>query len=161
MRLTALLVLIVVLLCGKETKAQFGGMGCVDSLSFAIDNPPCIIQNNFIPVCGCDEVTYPNICFWQYAALNFYEEGPCEQVAFHIYPNPVREFLNVEIATRFEADVNLYIFDSYGTIVFYRFYRNITYDQLFLPVYEFRQGLYFIRLESFGEAYTKKFMKWD
>jgi len=161
MRYAAVLAFFVIMFCGTQTKAQLWGMGCVDSLSFAIDNPPCIIQNNFIPVCGCDEVTYPNICFWQYAALNFYEEGPCEQVAFHIYPNPVREFLNVEIATRFEADVNLYIFDSYGTIVFYRFYRNITYDQLFLPVYEFRQGLYFIRLESFGEAYTKKFMKWD
>jgi len=161
MRYAALLVFLTVLLLGTHAKAQFWGMGCVDSLAFPIDNPPCIIQNNFIPVCGCDDVTYPNICFWQYAALNFYEEGPCEQVAFHIYPNPVREFLNVEIATRFESDVNLYIFDNYGTIVFYRFYRNITYDQLFLPVYDFRQGLYFIRLESFGEAYTKKFMKWD
>lgn len=151
----------IMLLAGSActSKAQFGQFGCVDSLSFPLPNPPC--YNDFIPVCGCDDVTYMNFCHWQYAALNFYSEGPCEQVAVSFYPNPVTEFINLRMATRFEADVNLYIFDRNGTIMYYRFLRNVTNEQLYIPVHGFRQGMYFIIAESNGEARPSKFMKWD
>lgn len=158
MRRTLFTLMMLLTLGSADALAQFG---CVDSLTFPIDNPPCIIQDNYYPVCGCDEVTYPNICFWQYAALNFYSEGPCEQVAMYFYPNPVREFLYLNLATRFEADVNLYIFDSNGTIMLNRYLVAVTNQQLFLSVYGLRQGLYIIIAESGGEVSSAKFMKWD
>ncbi len=148
-------VLLALMLMGSSAlKAQ-----CVDTLAWPLDNPPC--YPDFIPVCGCDEVTYPNFCYWEHAALFFYEEGPCEQVAFRFYPNPVMESLFLRLATRFESDINLYIFDSSGNVMYYRYLRDITNDQLIIPVYEYRQGLYFIIAESMGETYSSKFLKWD
>lgn len=159
MRHVAFGVLLLMLLVGPRATAQFGQFGCVDSLSFPIQNPPC--YNDFIPVCGCDENTYVNFCHWQYAALNFYQEGPCEQVAFQFFPNPVTEFINLRMATRFEAEVTLYIFDRNGNIMYYRYFPKVVNEQLWIPVYEYRQGIYIILAESLGVTYSAKFMKWD
>ena len=137
-----------------EMKAQ-----CEDSLSFPVTNPPC--YPDFIPVCGCDGTTYVNYCFWQYAALNQYSEGPCEQVAFNFYPNPVVEYINLRIATRLETDVNLYIFDRNGNIMYYDFLQQMTNEQIIIPVYGFRQGIYFILAETNGETFSRKFVKWE
>lgn len=146
-------------LTALQANAQFGQFGCVDSLSWPNLSPPC--HNEFFPVCGCDEVTYRNFCHWQHAALNFYEEGPCEQVAFHFYPNPVTESINLRLATRYEADVNLYIYDRNGNIMYYRYLYGVTNEVWYIPVYEYRQGIYIIIAESMGEVYSAKFMKWD
>lgn len=132
---------------------------CPDSLSFPVTNPPC--YQDFIPVCGCDENTYVNFCHWQYAALNFYTEGPCEQVAFNFYPNPVVEYINLRIATRYESDVNVYIFDRNGNIMYYDYLRQMTNEQFIIPVYGFRSGIYFIIAEANGETYSRKFVKWE
>ena len=137
-----------------ETKAQ-----CEDSLSFPVTNPPC--YPDFIPVCGCDGTTYVNFCHWQYATLNQYSEGPCEQVAFNFYPNPVVEYINLRIATRLETDVNLYIFDRNGNIMYYDFLQQMTNEQIIIPVYGFRQGIYFILAETNGETFSRKFVKWE
>lgn len=159
MRAGFLAILMMGVLATLEAQAQFGQYSCVDSLSFPIQNPPC--YPDYIPVCGCDEVTYPNFCHWQYAALNYYTEGPCEQVAFSFFPNPVTEFINLRIATRFEADVNLYVFDRNGNIMYYRFLPSVTSEQWYIPVYNFQQGIYFIIAESNGVTFASKFMKWD
>lgn len=156
---TVLVILLFIVAVVFKANAQFGPYSCVDSLSFPVTNPPC--YNDFIPICGCDEVTYINFCHWQYAALNHYIEGPCEQVTFHFYPNPVTDFINLRMATRFEADVNLYIFDRNGNIMYYRYLRNVVNEQLYIPVYGFQQGMYFIIAESNGEPFSAKFMKWD
>lgn len=132
---------------------------CEDSLSFAVTNPPC--YQDFIPVCGCDDVTYVNFCHWQYAALNFYTEGPCEQVAFNFYPNPVVEYINLRIATKYESDVNLYIFDRNGNIMYYDYLSRMVNEQLIIPMYGFRQGIYFILAETNGETFSRKFVKWE
>lgn len=147
-----LAVVVSFLMCGTVVRAQ-----CVDSLAFPLDNPPCYMD--FIPVCGCDGNTYINFCHWQYAALNYYSEGPCEQVSFRFFPNPVVEYLNLSIATRFESDVDLYIFDRNGNIMYQRFLPQVENTQLIIPVYDYRHGIYIIAAQANDETYVDKFVK--
>lgn len=51
-----------------------GGCGCVDS-SKADLNAVCI--EVFDPVCGCDGITYSNVCFAQAAGILSWEAGGC------------------------------------------------------------------------------------
>lgn len=132
---------------------------CLDTLNFPNLQPPC--NPDFIPVCGCDGVTYKNRCFADFATVQQYVEGPCEQVAMNIFPNPSTYWLNVNIVTKFEADVNFYIFDRNGNIFYYSFLRNVTSEMLDIPVYGFEQGLYIVMAESNGVTQLSKIIRWE
>lgn len=132
---------------------------CTDSLNFPNLQPPC--WPDFIPVCGCDGVTYRNSCYADYATVLQYQERPCEQVALDIYPNPSSFMLFATVVTKFDADVNLYIFDRNGMVYYYQYLTNVSSQQVYIPVQSFEPGLYIIMAESNGVAKLLKFLKWD
>jgi hypothetical protein len=132
---------------------------CLDSLQFPNTAPPC--YPDFIPVCGCDGVTYQNSCYADYATVLNYAEGPCDQIAIDLYPNPSSNWMSFTAVTKYESDVNLYIFDRNGNVYYYRDLTNVTSETLSIPVYEFEQGLYIIMAESNGEAKLLKFIRWE
>lgn len=150
-RLAAFFVLV---LMGPLANAQ-----CKDTLNFPNYQPPCYFD--FIPVCGCDGVTYRNSCFADYATVLQYQNEPCEQVAMYIYPNPATYILYATVVTKYDADVNLYIFDRNGLVQYYKYLPNVSSEQVYVPLSGLQQGLYIIMAESNGVTKLLKFLKWD
>ncbi|MCF8276054.1 MAG: T9SS type A sorting domain-containing protein [Flavobacteriales bacterium] len=132
---------------------------CIDTLNFPNLQPPC--YPDFVPVCGCDGVTYRNACYADFATVLQYTDRPCEQVALDIYPNPCTYWLYATVVTKYESDVNLYIFDKNGTVFYYQFLPLVSQETLSLPIYGFDKGLYIIMVESNGVTKFSKFIKWD
>lgn len=137
-----------------------GQAQCLDTLRFP-QAPGTACNPEFYPVCGCDGVTYRNSCFAEWATVLQWAEGPCEQVAVNLFPNPVVYQLFAQIATKFETDVQVYIFDRNGNIYYQADLRNIEYETLIIPVYDFDQGLYIFMAQSGQDVVLEKFVKWN
>ncbi len=59
--------------------ALFVACNCDDENNCeAIDNTDCVCPEYWEPLCGCDGITYSNICFLECAGIEEYEEGECE-----------------------------------------------------------------------------------
>ncbi len=130
---------------------------CLDTLQFPNLQPPC--YPDFVPVCGCDGVTYRNACHADFATVLQYGEGPCEQVVHDYYPNPVENMIYMTIATKYESDVNLYIFDRNGHVYYYRYLPLVSSQYLTIPVNGFEKGLYIVMTESNGQASFSKMIR--
>lgn len=44
----------------------------------AVENPDCVCLQIYEPVCGCNDVTYPNSCYAECASITDYEQGECQ-----------------------------------------------------------------------------------
>lgn len=148
-----LLLTLALIIGGLSLKAQ-----CIDTLN-SPTNAAC--PPDFLPICGCNGVTYHNSCFADREQVLNYYDRPCEQIAMAIWPNPATFILDVSIFTKYDADVNLYIFDRNGTINYYQFIPYVSNTQLTIPVFGFKRGLYIIMAESNGVTKLLKFIKWD
>ncbi len=149
-----LFLIAIIAVIGLPCNAQ-----CIDSLNFPNLQPPCFAD--FLPVCGCDGVTYRNACYAGFATVLQYQEGPCENIVIDFYPNPTSYWLNTTIVTKFESNVNLYIFDRNGNVYYYDYLTNVTNRSLTIPVHGFEQGLYIMMAESNGDVQLSKFIKWE
>jgi hypothetical protein len=78
-----------------------------------------------------------------------------------IYPNPASDFLNVTVATKYDSDVNLYIFDRNGNIYFDQRLFLVNNYTTIISLSGFDKGLYIIMAESNGVTQLLKFLKWD
>lgn len=133
---------------------------CLDTLRFAQD-PGTACNQDFRPVCGCDGVTYRNQCYAEWATVLQWNDKPCEQVAINLFPNPVVYQLYAQIATKFEADVQIFIFDRNGNVYYRADLRNVEYEYLIVPVHDFDQGLYIFMAQSGQDVVLEKFVKWN
>ncbi|MFC2176713.1 T9SS type A sorting domain-containing protein [Bacteroidota bacterium] len=132
---------------------------CLDTLQFPNLQPPC--NPDFFPVCGCDAVTYRNFCYADFATVLQYTDGPCKQIALNLYPNPVTDILYLNLATKAEGDVNLYIYDRFGVSYYRQYLSNVTNETIYIPVYNFSRGLYIVVAESKGEISLSKFIRFE
>jgi hypothetical protein len=106
-------IFLLLLLACLPAGAQF--IGCVDSLSI---NPsfPCP-NNDFYPVCGCDNKTYRNECdAKQKHGVQTYTDGSCSGYEIDIIPtfDPYNLYF-----TLVQANPNfsrLFIVDTYGKL---------------------------------------------
>lgn len=56
--------------CNDDDKTE----GCIDP---ALIDPEAICTEEYIPVCGCDEVTYSNACYAEKSGVTLYRNGTC------------------------------------------------------------------------------------
>lgn len=136
-----------------------GHAQCLDTLNFPTNSPNCHLD--FAPVCGCDGVTYRNWCYAEGATVQQWTDGPCEQVAASIFPNPDIYWLNVSIVTKFESNVNIFIFDRNGNMAYSSTLSNVTRDYLTIPTNIFDQGMYVMMVECNGHVELLKFIRWE
>ena len=134
---------------------------CLYTLNFPNLNPGSGCNQDFNPVCGCNGVTYKNQCFAEYATVLQWNDGPCEPVAVNIFPNPVTNFLFVNVVTQFETNVNIFIFDRNGNIAYSNDLFNVTNEFLTIPVNNLGHGVYIMMAESNGYAQLLKFVRWE
>jgi hypothetical protein len=82
-------------------------------------------------------------------------------VAFEFRPNPATDNLNTTIVTKFEANVDVYIFDKNGTIKYAQRLNAVTWYYLTIPMNNFDPGVYIMMVESNGVTKVSKFVKWN
>jgi hypothetical protein len=110
--------LIILILLGlfKVTKAQ-----CIDSLRISPTFPcPDLLYN---PVCGCDNVTYRNLCY----ALNrngvlYYSEGTCTGFELDVFPNVAaqEDIITMTFSQSQEKSASFMLVDVWGKVFIQR-----------------------------------------
>jgi hypothetical protein len=140
---------------------MLGKAQCLDTLRFPTNPGNAFLGAGFFPVCGCDGNTYRNQCYAEWATLVQWTEGPCEQVAAYIFPNPVVYQLTAIVNTRYESDVQIYIFDRNGNMYFDSYIRSATYEYITIPTNDFDEGLYIFMAQSGSDVVLEKFIKWN
>ncbi|MES2381416.1 MAG: Kazal-type serine protease inhibitor domain-containing protein [Bacteroidota bacterium] len=139
---------------------------CIDSLRrspyFPCPDP------TFKPVCGCDGITYRNVCNAEYQnGVNYYRDGSCSGLEFDIYPNFTPDNLNFAFVQpqNTTASANLAIVDAFGAMLYYKtiYPESLTgrVDLLITETQMFRPGVYIMFLyNGKGDYRFKKFVKY-
>jgi hypothetical protein len=160
LKTTFLLLLAGFLFSSGRASAQW--ISCVDSLRV---NPfyPC--QGSYIPVCGCDNITYRNDCAaYMQGGVNQYMNGVCTYFDFDIVPTYISQStgpLNLTIQFR-EGEQGsgfIRILDLYGKIDYTYVFSSQHRISLQLEPYLFNHGLHFVQVISNGEMMVKRFLK--
>lgn len=146
-------------------EAQF--MGCKDStrinLAFPCPDP------SYKPVCGCDGVTYRNICAAEIQngiRAGQWRDGSCSGLEFDIYPTYTHDNLNFAFVQpqNVTTIANLAIIDQYGAMIMYRtLYPDLSgrVDLFITETSYYRPGVYIMFLyNGKGDYRYKKFVKY-
>ena len=62
--------------CGQEKGLSAGeeSKECIE-----IEGASCVCTNEYMPVCGCNDVTYGNKCEAECKGITDYTQGPCSE----------------------------------------------------------------------------------
>ena len=78
------------------------------------------------------------------------------EIRFNLYPNPVKDYLNLEILSSDSKEMKYTVFDSFGRIVLEKNIGVVTSNVIpQVNVSDFAEGVYLFRL-SFGDDSTSK-----
>ncbi len=156
---------IVLFLLTQNCNAQF--IGCKDStrinLAFPCPDP------TYRPVCGCDGVTYRNICAAEIQNGIFpgqWRDGSCTGLEFDIFPTYTPNNLNFSFVQpqNVTTTANLYIIDQYGAMLLYKtLYPDLSgrVDLFITETANYRPGVYIMFLyNARGDYRYKKFVKY-
>lgn len=161
--LKAFIASLFIIVFSPAAKAQITTPSCQDST---------IISGNYCnneqydPVCGCDNVTYQKICSAAANGILYYTLGPCEAIDFHIFANPVAESCSLLVATKDVYDVNLWIFDSFARERFYQLLPSVYPStlgggfiyNLQVDTRGWGNGVYFVVMRAGGTVKVKRLL---
>lgn len=143
------LLLILTLFAFYDANGQW--QQCVDSVKA---NP--LFQCNdpaYIPVCGCNHITYRNQCeAYNVGGVNNWTSGVCSGVDVDILPNPVGPAseltINISLPEFVYGNITLQIVDMYGKTYEQKFLNNINKITIQQDVRPLMTGVYFVIVRS-------------
>jgi hypothetical protein len=139
-------------------KAQFSN-GCIDSLMIRYGY---YCDPEYDPVCGCNNITYRNLCYAQNEGVIAYADGICEGVAIDFNPNPVSDMIYVDLILREEGPVNFWIYDYRGNEFYFQSWTRVKELTFNIDVNIFPPGVYaLIAQTGSGDHAIKKMVKYN
>lgn len=103
---------------------------------------------SFIPVCGCDLVTYRNECVaFRNGGVNLINyTGVCqnEYVFAAVYPTLVTDFITLYVQFSDKGSALIQIRNSFGNVMFSQNYLSLTSRQFSIDRSGYQPGLYYV-----------------
>jgi len=142
----------------KPAQAQ----SCIDSMSiFPTYSCP---NNEYNPVCGCDNKTYRNLCEATFRyGVQQYIDGTCSGFEFDILPNFTAGLLQFTVVQSTNPNfIRMVIMDSFGKQVRTENISLVNRYYSTLDVSNLQQGVYFIFVYDSKDNYRyHKFVKFN
>jgi hypothetical protein len=107
------------------------------------------------PVCGCNGLTYRNDCFTRNLGMTSWSYGICDAVDFDFNPNPIEDYINIDVLTRVESTVYVELIDCFGHIFYQNVFPSVIRYQFQIAVGGFSPGLYLLNIYT-GDGYRVK-----
>lgn len=103
----------------------------------------------YLPVCGCNGITYRNQCaaYWQ-GGVNNWTGGVCTGFDVDIFPNPFAGnepvIINISFPDNVSGSLTLRIIDAWGGSVWQRYFSSVYRERIPLDPGFLKQGLYIL-----------------
>lgn len=140
-------------------KAQF--TQCLDTFkanpTFQCNDPA------YIPVCGCNRVTYRNQCVaYNVAGVLNWTSGVCAGIDLDFYPNPIGPNSEMTINLSFPefvyGNITFRIIDLYGKTYEQRIINNVNRTSFQIDMRPMTTGIYFIVVYSSNGGNVKRML---
>lgn len=145
----------------------------VSQVTLAQLNQPCVDEGrvdpyyqcndpSFLPVCGCDQVTYRNECvaFRNGGVNQINHDGVCQNDYLFavIYPTFVTDFITLYLQFYDKGPALIQIRNSFGNIMFSQNYLSLTSRQFSFERGGYQPGVYYCFVISGGYSQVVKFV---
>lgn len=138
-------------------------VACIDS---SLIDLTALCPTVFLPVCGCDSITYSNACeALNYGGVVSYTDGACTNANLtqnwmsfiDVQPNPFSDYMEFEINGL--TNIQLTIFQAQGLEILRR---DLTMGSQQLDLTYLTPGAYFLRIENLqtGQSLVKIAVKY-